>query len=101
MTGTPNFDESLKDCLLRKLSEETGIEKIKNITDEIYRFSWQKKNYTVIELVYGIETENNIKVTLSDEHTDYKWCQYDKAIKTLEKENNIKALRLLNKYLIK
>lgn len=99
MTGTPYFDESLKDCLLRELQEETGIREVNKITDEIYRFSWLKKDYVVVELVYGVEVKNDVKIIVSHEHTDYKWCQYDDAIAMFEKENNVIALKLLNKHL--
>src|SRR5690606_37686990 len=65
LTGTLEFDESIEECLLRELKEEAGIAKIKAISEEVYRFSWQKQDYTVVEVVFGIEVPANSEVKLS------------------------------------
>lgn len=91
ITGTMEFDESLKDCIVRELEEETGIKNIREISPEVYRFSWPKKDYTVVEVVYAVDTPEK-NVTLSHEHVDFKWCTPEEALVTLEKESNKKAL---------
>jgi uncharacterized pyridoxamine 5'-phosphate oxidase family protein len=60
------------------------------ITDAVYdeqevsRFSWQKKDWTVVEIVYSAITQTK-EVRLSSEHTEYKWLQIDEAINLVEK----------------
>ena len=90
MTGTLEINETIPQCRIRELHEETGIDEVVSITDEIYRFSWQKKDYTVVEMVYGVEVSHQ-DVTLSQEHTEYRWCNFDETMQVLEKENNKKA----------
>jgi len=91
VTGTLEIDESIKECLARELREETGIDSIVKVTDEVYRFSWEKNNYTVVELVYGVEITLE-KIALNpNEHSEYKWCDFDEAVKLLGRENNRKA----------
>ena len=91
ITGTLEFEESLKDCILRELKEETGISNIRSISPEIYRFHWEKKGYTVVELVYIIDTPEK-DIILSHEHEDFKWVSIEEARTMLEKENNKNAL---------
>jgi len=98
ITGTLEFEESLKDCILRELKEETGISNVRSISPEIYRFHWEKKNYTVVELVYIIDTPEK-GIILSHEHEDFKWVSIEEARTMLEKENNKNALEKLNLFL--
>ena len=90
ITGTLEMDESIRQCLLRELEEETGIREVIHVSEEIHRFSWQKKDYTVVEMVYGVEVPHQ-EITLSSEHTEYRWCNFDEAMQLLEKENNKNA----------
>jgi len=92
ITGTLEFEESLKDCAIRELKEETGIKNIKYISPEIYRFNWKKNGFTVVELVYMIDTEEK-NVILSTEHTSFRWVSIKEAKKLLEKRNNKEALK--------
>ena len=87
--------------MIRELQEETGISRVLNISEEIHRFSWQKKDYTVVEMVYGVEVPHR-KVTLNpEEHSEYRWCSFDEAMMILEKENNKNAfLSFKNKLLL-
>ena len=93
LTGTLEFEESLIDCLTRELEEETGLSNPVRITEEVYRFSWPKKDYTVVELVYGIEVAADAEVKLSHEHQNFVWLSFDEAFAKLEKENNKKAFQ--------
>lgn len=93
LTGTLEFDESIEDCLARELKEETGITKIKSMSEEVYRFSWQKQDYTVVEMVYGIEVPASSEVLLSQEHQDSQWLTLDEAHTLLEHDSGRAALR--------
>ena len=93
LTGTLEFDESLHDCLLRELTEEIGISEPTVITEEVYRFSWVKEDYTIVELVYGVELPYDAPIILSHEHDAYTWVSYEEAMASLAKDNNKRAFQ--------
>ena len=96
MTGTQNDYESLKDCLLRELKEETGIKKHIQIINNVDKFEWiDKKGKIISEYVYGVEV-GKVKVKLSEEHDKFIWLPFAQAKRKLEKENNKRSLTLLN-----
>ncbi len=90
VTGTLEINESILESRKRELKEEAGIEKA-NFSDEIYRFSWTKKDYTVVELVYTAEVFS-MNVILSPEHTEYMWLPIKEAIDKVEKQNTKDSL---------
>lgn len=95
MTGTLDSNENMITCLKREVEEEIGVknEKIKSITDMFYSFTWEKKEKLIYEYVYGVELNSDQVITLSEEHTEYKWCSFDDALELLEKDNNKNAFR--------
>ena len=96
VTGTLEFEESLQECGFRELREELGIRTENlSLSQEAYRFSWQKKDYVVVELVYGVELSIKQVINLSPEHDDYRWVSATDAMSLLEKENNRIALTKL------
>ena len=103
LTGTVNDGEKLAECLKRELKEETGINDLISVTDEIWRFDWKnKKDETIIEFVFGIELDANSQVKLNlSEHTEYKWCNFDEAMNLLGRENNKKAFDKFKEKIIK
>ncbi len=90
VTGTLEINESILESRKRELKEEAGIEEA-NFSDEIYRFSWTKKDYTVVELVYAAEVFS-MNVILSTEHTEYMWLPLKEAIDKVEKQNTKDSL---------
>lgn len=96
VTGTLEMNESLRQCMRRELKEETGIKKITHISDEVYRFSWNKGDEIIVEMVYGVKVHYQ-SITISAEHTDYQWCDFDTALRFLEKENNKEAFLRFHK----
>ena len=96
VTGTLEFEECLQECGFRELREELGIRtESLALSQEAYRFSWQKKDYVVVELVYGVELSIKQAISLSPEHDDYRWVSATDAMTLLEKENNRMALTKL------
>lgn len=82
--GHKEKGESDEETILRELREETGISKAKIIKGFKEKFSYQYKfkgnSFFKTVVCYLIKT-NVKKVTLSYEHTDYKWLPYEEAIK--------------------
>jgi dihydroneopterin triphosphate diphosphatase len=95
LTGTLDSDESLISCLKREVSEEIGVKEsqIQEITDMFYSFTWEKKGKLIYEYVYGVRLNPEQVITLSTEHTEYKWCDFDQAIELLTKDNNKNAFK--------
>jgi NUDIX domain len=88
--------------LIREIKEELGITYINNISEIKETIQWAKKTgFIITEYVFLIEIDRNINIILSDEHEDYKWCEFNEAYQLLEKENNKNTLKLINSELNK
>ena len=99
--GSIDDGENPNTAILREIKEELGITNIKNISNIKQIIQWPKENnFIITEYVFIVEINKNQKITLSKEHTNYKWCNFKEAYQTLEKENNKNTLKLMNKELI-
>ena len=88
--------------MIREIKEELGITYINNISEIKETIQWAKKTgFIITEYVFLIEIDRNINIILSDEHEDYKWCEFNEAYQLLEKENNKNTLKLINSELNK
>lgn len=99
VTGTVEEGELLVDCLIREIKEELGVKKedIAKISQILQIIQWEKKNgFVVTEYVYAVQINRRQKIWLSDEHVEYKWCDFSKAYNTLGKENNKNTLKFVN-----
>ena len=86
----------------RETIEEIGVEpkNIKQLTCIAYvpaeviaenkRQHWDKNTFVIPE--YSFAFECNLKPTLSNEHTEYKWLTYDEARKLLKRDSNKVAM---------
>ena len=94
--------ETPEQALIREIKEELGITYINNISEIKETIQWAKKTgFIITEYVFLIEIDRNINIILSDEHEDYKWCEFNEAYQLLEKENNKNTLKLINSELNK
>ena len=82
--GKLEMDESLEECLIREVKEETNIDiEIKKI---LYATDHNTKILgKVVIIVYLCEPKND-EVILSQEHSDYKWVGVEEFRKTVFKE---------------
>lgn len=94
----------------RETWEETGISKdcrfivldsvatlpVENVVGE---FLWGKEVYVIPEYCFGVEVKNK-QINLSKEHVEYKWVDYEEAIKILKWDSNKNALWELNQRLL-
>ncbi|MHA1238593.1 MAG: bis(5'-nucleosyl)-tetraphosphatase [Candidatus Odinarchaeia archaeon] len=83
------------DTAMREIREETGITDLTFITGfkETIEYYYSKENKRIHKKVTYLLAETNEKhVTLSFEHTDYGWLEYEDALNTLTYENDKKVL---------
>ena len=93
------------DAVTREVAEESGLDVIRWIAlssigqipveaiNESCRVHWDKSLVHIPEYAYAFETEG--EATLSSEHTEYKWLEYDEALERLTFESNKAAVREL------
>lgn len=99
VTGTVEEGELLTDCLTREIKEELGIKKedIAKISQILQTIQWKKQNgFVITEYVYAVKIDRKQEIWLSDEHVEYKWCDFDEAYNTLGKENNKNTLKFVD-----
>ena len=67
-------DKSLVDTAKRELKEETGL--TIDVVKPAYTFTKIRKDYQTVGIGYLASTDDD-HVSISFEHTDYKWCSID------------------------
>ena len=94
ITGTATDNESIVQTLVREIAEETGIteDKIYEISDLIYSFTWNKGEQIIQEFVYTVRVDDTDVVLSPDEHDEYAWVSFQDAILLLGRDNNIISL---------
>lgn len=93
ITGTLEAFESFPDCVVREVREETGINLDRSsLSSLIHEFTWNNGSKLIYEYAYYAKLDNIPTVTLSLEHTDFKWIPYQEVRKMLEKESNVTVL---------
>lgn len=99
VTGGAFFSEDKIEALKRELKEEIGIKKgVKNIINTNYSFSFiDDEGNGLQEYVYGIEIDPKQKISISKEHTKYKWVTLQEALKFLKYKSNKKGFKILYK----
>ncbi|MDO5557028.1 MAG: NUDIX pyrophosphatase [Clostridia bacterium] len=109
IAGGVDDNESIIIAAKREAFEEANIKKtaafIKlesstkiSVIDVVGEFLWGKDTYLITEFAFGVDAQNE-KIKLSFEHLEYKWTNYDDAIKLLNWDSNKTALWELNERL--
>jgi 8-oxo-dGTP pyrophosphatase MutT (NUDIX family) len=104
--GGKNFFETELRTIKRELKEETGLKilKIKKFKEK-GRYKYNKKIPERSKFIgqtyklYAVEVKK-IKIELDLlEHSDFKWVNFNKAIKSLTWENQKRCLKIVNNWL--
>lgn len=102
--GKIEINETLHQTAIRETEEETGIvdlDFIHSFEEKInYNFTFNK---TLIhkEVVFFLAKTNTKNVTLSDEHLDYLWLEFDESVKKITYDNAKNVLIKAKNYLLK
>ena len=88
--------ETFEETFFREAEEETGLAKsnlriMDGFREKIHYF-YRKEGRTVYkEVLYLLAESSTTHVTLSHEHTEYRWMPYEEALEqvTYEKDRNV------------
>lgn len=98
--------EKAQEAAMREAEEEAGITGLKFVQgfkhkiEYFFRKKEDGKTYHKTVTFFLAETKKK-EVKLSFEHTDYKWLEYEEALKQLTYDNAKEALKKANDFLKK
>ncbi len=101
VNGTLELNESIIECQKRELIEEAGIQNVVHWSNEIYRFNFPYKDYVIVVIVFTAEVPENQTVVINDEHTEYRWVNFDEALNMLQFDDDKNGLKICQEKLIK
>ena len=87
----------------RETKEETGISDIEFIDgfEESVEYNFKFKNEDIHKtVVFFLSKTNEKKITLSHEHSDFVWLEYDDALKKTTFRNAKNVLSKTNEFLL-
>jgi len=100
--GKVEEGEMLHETALRETKEETGISDIEFIDgfEESVEYNFKFKNEDIHKtVVFFLAKTNEKKITLSHEHNDFVWLEYDDALKKTTFRNAKNVLSKTNEFL--
>lgn len=110
VAGGAEDKETPIEAAIRELSEETGINikeedlivldskttiPVVNVTGT---YTWGKDVFVIPEYAFAVDA-TSFQIKLSNEHTEFKWLEYNKAMDILTYDSNKTALWELNEKL--
>lgn len=110
MAGGGEDKETPIEAAVRELREETSINIKKEdltvldskatipVVNVTGTYTWGKDVFVVPEYAFAVNA-TNFQIKLSNEHTEFKWLEYDKAMNILTYDSNKTALWELNERL--
>lgn len=101
--GRNENKETEKQTAIREIKEETGIEDLKFIDGfrEKNRYIVDYGNEVSKTVILFIAKTNTFNIKLSDEHIDFKWCNFKEARDLLTYSDAKKILKKANDFLNK
>ncbi len=96
VTGGLEEGETRTDGVRREIIEEVGLTPLLEMRQFFHRYRSEEAEVWLTEFVYGAEVPADADVTLSDEHTAYRWCSLDEACALLKYDGNKESLKRLD-----
>ncbi len=97
-------NESEEDALLREIKEETGLERVNIVRKlpHIIKYSYPARLMSQYEgseqSVYLLKLLAEDRVTLSEEHDDFKWCSFAEAMELIRWKDQKDVLEMAKQY---
>ena len=114
ITGGLEEGETKIEALKREVREETGIRNIIKIVEDVHYYESPDPDLIeyfemhghecthVKQCVSGVEVSSNEKVILDGkEHSEFKWCDFQEALRLMKWKGNKDALKKLNEIVTK
>ena len=101
--GKVEQDETPYETASRETKEETGISDIEFIDgfEESVEYNFRFKNEDIHKtVVFFLAKTSEKKITLSHEHNDFVWLEYDDALKKTTFRNAKNVLSKTNEFLL-
>jgi 8-oxo-dGTP pyrophosphatase MutT (NUDIX family) len=100
VTGGVEEGETREEALHREIREETGVKNTVAVIESLYYFEFSDPNPNQ-EYVYGVEVSPSEQIVFDrKEHSEYRWCSFQDALRLLHWKENKVAVRKLNKILM-
>ena len=99
ITGTIEPGEKTKDAVLREVMEETGLTPLKLYSvPHVNTFYFEYSDVICLSPVFLVMTDKE-DIKISDEHSEYKWLNYEDAADLIHWPDQIESLNLIYKYI--
>jgi 8-oxo-dGTP pyrophosphatase MutT (NUDIX family) len=114
ITGGLEEGETKVEALKREIKEETGMENIIKIIEDVHYY--EPVDLSLIEYLnkhgcsckhlkeyaFGVEVSSEEEVVLDGkEHSEFKWCSFQEALRLMKWKGNRDALKKLNEIVTK
>ncbi|MFC2130713.1 NUDIX pyrophosphatase [Bacteroidota bacterium] len=101
ITGTIEGNDTALQTAFREIDEETGLKPIKLWTVPYVAVFFDVRGDQIHSSpVFGALVNQAKEVKLSEEHKDYKWCDYDECIKILELPSHKEGTKIFCEYIL-
>ncbi len=99
ITASCEAGEATKQTAVRELAEETGLKADKLFSvPHVNTFYFDINDSVCLSPVF-LAYVSSKKIKISDEHTDYKWLSYEKAVEQIHWPDQIESLNVIWKYI--
>ena len=108
ISGGGEDNETRSKAVIREIKEETSLtierKRLKQLDSRTTipvlnitgKYTWGIDVYVIPEYAFAVEIIINDNIQLSNEHKEYKWVEYDEAMKKLKYDRDKTALWELN-----
>ena len=100
VAGQLEDGETAVETVIRELKEETGLEPAKLfVVDHVSSFYQSYKDRMHLVPIFGVEVDSE-EVILSEEHTEYRWVNFQSALELMTWSKQKEAISALNGMLL-